>query len=265
MAPLVDTEELAELGFTIVRGFLSREQCARARAAMDGQFGPERGEAIAAADADQASGTVSHETRLVGHPSQTHSGDYFHSLCHPNPAMTALVDAMPKMTQVHCEVLRSNTENICLNGQSMVRTDPYEGGGEVKSDTNPTNIHVDNAFLPAHDAATPREVYSRSIVYLNKVEAGGAPIILWPRAHRAAADVVQQLVAEDGEESYHGVHWRDEVIHAMTERPNDAPAGYDTRQVTWGGVGPAMEVLMDEGDLASASRPALPSTTAALG
>lgn len=105
---------------------------------------------------------------------------------------------------------------------------------------------VDNAFLPEHDMATPREVYSRSIVYLNDVSAGGAPIIVWPRAHKAAADVVQQLISEDGHDAYHGVRWRDEVVAAMTlpRMPSDKPAGYDTRQVSWPGVGPATEVLM---------------------
>ena len=66
-----------------------------------------------------------------------------------------------------------------------------------------------------------------------------------------AAEVVRRLVSEQGEDAYHGVRWRDEVIAAMTQRPPDADpeAGYDTREVVWPGVGPPTEVLMDEGDL----------------
>ncbi len=93
-------------------------------------------------------------------------------------------------------------------------------------------------------------MYSRSIVYLNDVSAGGAPIIVWPRAHKAAADVVQQLISEEGHDAYHGVRWRDEVVAAMTQpvRPNTL-TGYDTRDVVWPAVGPATEVLMQTGDM----------------
>ena len=174
-----------------------------------------------------------------------------HSVCHPNPATVAVVDCMEKMTRAHCEFLRSERAHIKLNGYSLIRTDPYEGGDVVRPHTNPTNIHIDNAFLPRHDDATPREIYSRSIVYLNTVTEGGAPIVVWPRAHKAAAEVVQRLVSEQGEEAYHGVRWRDEVIAAMTRRSPtaDPDVGFDAREVVWPGVGPATEVLMSEGDM----------------
>ena len=233
---IVDTDELAELGYTVIRSFLSPDECARARLAIDGAFGPQPVEAV---------------DHLVGFPSQTHSSGWFHSVCHPNPATVCVVDAMDKMTAAHCEFLRSDRAHIKLNGYSLIRTDPYEGADAVRPHTNPTSIHIDNAFLPKHDVATPRELYSRSIVYLNQVTEGGAPIIVWPRAHKAAAEVVQRLVSEQGEEAYHGVRWRDEVIATMTQRPPtaDPAAGYDTREVIWPGVGPATEVLMGEGDM----------------
>ena len=195
--------------------------------------------------------TVPNSDTLVGHASQTGSGGFVHGICHPNPAMAAIVDLMPKMTEVHCQVLRSSVEHIRLNGQSFVRTDPYLGDGVVQPHTNPTGMHIDNAFLPSHDVATPREVYSRSIVYLNDVEAGGAPIVVWPRSHHAARDIVEGLLAEKGEARYHGARWRDEVISAMTRPRADAPkpSGYDTKEVNWPGVGPAQEVLMNEGDM----------------
>jgi hypothetical protein len=238
---LVDTAELAELGYTVVRGFLTGAECNRARTAIDGAFGPEPTE------------KVPHE--LAGFASQTGSSGFFHSVCHPHPATTCLVGAVPKMARAHCEVLRSDLAHIRLNGYSLIRTDPFGGdASSVRPHTNPTNMHIDNAFLPAHDAATPREVYSRSIVYLNDVAEGGAPIVVWPRAHKAAAEVVQQLRADGaaaGAGEYHGVRWRDEVIAAMAHhRPGaDPEASYDTRQIDWPGVGPATEVLMGEGDM----------------
>ena len=176
---LVDTEELADLGYTGVRGFLGPKECARAREAIDGAFGASPIEA------------VPHE--LEGFASQTHSSGYMHSVCHPNPAPVCLVGTVPKLVRAHCEVLRSDATHIRLNGFSLIRTDPYLGQNTVRPDTNPTNIHIDNAFLPAHDSATPREVYSRSIVYLNAVSEGGAPIVVWPRAHKAAAEVVTTI------------------------------------------------------------------------
>jgi hypothetical protein len=151
----------------------SAAECAHARAAIDDSFGPAPCEAVG--------------RNLVGFASQTHSSGYMHSVCHPNPAMACLASSMDKMTRAHCEFLRSDRDHIKLNGFSLIRTDPYRGGDPVLPHHNPTNIHIDNAFLARHDLATPREVYSRSIVYLNEggVSEGGAPIIVWPRAHRA--------------------------------------------------------------------------------
>jgi hypothetical protein len=276
MGGLVDTAELAELGYTVVRNFLTPSECARARAAIDGAFGSTPTDAVNGdligfpsqvyrrrdfADPPPAcsfsSAECVHIIMVPGFYSpcccwlQTHSSGWMHSVCHPNPATVAVVDCMEKMTRAHCEFLRSERAHIKLNGYSLIRTDPYEGGDAVGPHTNPTNIHIDNAFLSRHDAATPREVYSRSIVYLNSVTEGGAPIVVWPRAHKAAAEVVQRLVSEEGEEAYHGVRWRDEVIAAMTQGlpTADPDAGYDTREVIWPGVGPATEVLMSEGDM----------------
>ena len=130
-AQRVDTEELAALGYTVVRSFLTPEECARARAAIDSAFGAEPVEAVPP------------ERLLEGFPSQTHSSGFMHSVCHPNPAMVCLVDAVPKLARAHCEVLRSDVAHIRLNGYSLIRTDPYEGEGELQPHTNPTNIHID--------------------------------------------------------------------------------------------------------------------------
>ena len=134
----VDVDVLSAVGYTVVRNFLSHQECAKIREAMDNQFGAEPTE------------QVPHE--LIGHPSQTHSGNFVHGICHPNPAMVSLVRAMPKMVHAHCQVLRSELPHIKLNGQSLVRTDPYTGDGTVElGGSNPTNIHVshENCHMPA--------------------------------------------------------------------------------------------------------------------
>ena len=55
MGGLIDSAELAELGYTVVRSFLTPSECEQARAAIDGTFGPP---------------TQAIEGDLVGFPSQ---------------------------------------------------------------------------------------------------------------------------------------------------------------------------------------------------
>ena len=80
--------------------------CAKARAAMDEQFGPEPAE------------TVPNGEKLQGHASQTHTGGYVHGICHPNPAMASIVELMPRMTEAHCQVLRSSVEHSAKSTSS---------------------------------------------------------------------------------------------------------------------------------------------------
>ena len=63
--------------------------------------------------------------------------------------------------QGYRQVLRSEPSeaaHLRLNGQTLLRTDPYTGDGEARPSLNPTNIHIDNAFLARHTDATPRGV-----------------------------------------------------------------------------------------------------------
>ena len=103
-------------------------------------------------------------------------------------------------------------------------------------------MHIDNAFLARDNDSTPRKVYSRSIVYLNNVRKGGAAIIVWPRSFPAARAIVEQLVTRDGEAAYHGGRWRNEVIEELD-------VDYSPGNTRWAGVGDAVEVTMEEGDM----------------
>jgi hypothetical protein len=201
----------------------------------------------------------------LGHPSQGVSRSYLHSVTHPNPAMAVPAHYMRKMTDAHCQVLRSDPQHARLNGQTLLRTDPYEGSGALRASNNPVNIHIDNAFLPHQTDGTPRLHYSRSIVYLNTVTEGGAPVVVWPRSTAAARDVVEQLRAEQGDDSYHGVRWRNEVTEELVDRTAAAGTGerlqFRTTAASDAAPAPAfdagvvrlglepVEILMEEGDM----------------
>ena len=170
----VDTEELRERGFTVVRGFMDRGSCGRVREAMDALLGPERREVV-------PNRKLGDEDALdLGHSSQGGSGGWRHTIAHPNPTMAVCAHYMQKTVEAHCQILRSDPAHIRLNGQTLTRTDP--GGADGPN----YGAHVDNAFLSEHIDSTPREVYSRSIVALNPVRPGGAAFVCWPRSNNAS-------------------------------------------------------------------------------
>ena len=228
----VNTAELREQGFTVVRGFVDAASCRRAREAIDAFLGSEPTE------------TVSDPSvrAQLGHESQGISSGFLHSVTHPNPAMAVMAHYMPKMVDAHVQTLRSSYDHIRLNGQTLLRTDPYDGEPLPPQVLQPNSVHVDNAFLAGDNESTPRKVYSRSIVYLNKVRKGGAGIIVWPRSFSAARKIVEELVAKEGEVAYHGGRWRNEIIEELD-------VDYSPGNTRWAGVGDAVEVLMEEGDM----------------
>ena len=251
----VDTAGLEEFGFTVVKGFMDKAACKACRDSLDSFLGA------------QCESVGEPARSHLGHPSQGVSRSWLHSVTHPNPAMAVPAQYMRKMTDAHCQVLRSDPQHARLNGQTLLRTDPYRGGSAVRASNNPTNIHIDNAFLPEQTDGTPRQHYSRSIVYLNDVTEGGAPVVVWPRSTAAVRDVVERLRAEQGDDAYHGVRWRNEVTEELVDR--SATAGeeggerlqfrtsaatdttptppYDAGVVRLG-LEP-VEVLMEEGDM----------------
>jgi hypothetical protein len=75
----MDAQHLAELqanGWTVIPGFVDLDTCRRAREAIDAWLGP----ATAAVDAASDLG----DAALCG------SGNYVHSIAHPNPTMAVL-------------------------------------------------------------------------------------------------------------------------------------------------------------------------------
>ena len=148
--------------------------CRRAREAIDALLGP----AAEVCDVPE---------EALGH--NPGNGSFVHTISHPSPTLAVVADAMPRLVEAHAASLRSDVANTRLNGQHFIRTDPNT------SDT-PRSLgwHVDNAFLAAHEASTPREVYTRSIVTLSEggVQPGGGAIMISP----ASVGVTRALVAD---------------------------------------------------------------------
>ena len=141
----VDTAELRDLGFTVMRAFVDRESCRRAREVIDGFLGSVAMEAV-------SDPVVKSQ---LGHQSQGISAGYSHSVTHPNPAMSVMAHYMTKMAEAHVQILRSSHEHVRLNGQTLLRTDPYDGEPLPPQDLQPNSVHIDNAFLARSSTPPP--------------------------------------------------------------------------------------------------------------
>ena len=87
-------------------------------------------------------------------------------------------------------------------------------------------------------------MYTRSILALNKVEAGGGALMISPGAVVRARAAVQSLVAQRGETAYNnGREWLGPVTQQLTTKPRDR----GVEPATSDGVPPGEEVLMEEG------------------
>lgn len=157
---------------------------------------------------------------------------------------------LPQLADAHAASLASKSEHMCLNGQHFIRTDPSDAAPGAK------NWHIDNCFLPRHEDATPRRVYTRSILALNKIEQGGAAVMFSPGGVGAARNVVARMVAEHGEDAYDPREWlpplQRELIVQNNERKDGSGRGKALAvgsAAGGGGLRPPVECLMDEGDL----------------
>ena len=131
----IDMDELMARGFTVVPGFVDAETCRRARAAID---------------------------RSLGDPTAAEPGGPDHppphairEIAHPDDALAVMAAYMPKLVDANVQVLRSSAEDLRLNGQTLLRTDPSVGGAPGEPSTI-VHWHVDNAFLDEHMDSTPR-------------------------------------------------------------------------------------------------------------
>ena len=207
--------------------------CRRAREAIDALLGP----AAEVCDVPE---------EALGH--NPGNGSFVHTISHPSPTLAVVADAMPRLVEAHAASLRSDVANTRLNGQHFIRTDPNT------SDT-PRSLgwHVDNAFLAAHEASTPREVYTRSIVTLseNGVQPGGGAIMISPASVGVTRALVADLLEEHGDADYDGQEWRTKIVKTLTENPTEA-AWHGSQLATgqWGGehLSEGIEVLTNEGD-----------------
>lgn len=227
----VNAKELRVQGFTVVRGFCDRASCRAAREAIDAYLGTASAERVPVPKEE------------LGHNGG--SGGFTHVVSHPNPILSSMAHYLPQLASVHAASLASEPEHMCLNGQHFIRTDPSDVAPGAK------NWHVDNCFLPRHEAATPRRVYTRSILALNKIEKGGAAVMFLPSGVAAARNVVARMVAEQGEDAYDPRDWLPPLQRELIVQDND-PNGSGRGKVLAvrsAGLQPPVECLMDEGDL----------------
>lgn len=218
----VDVAELLARGFTVVRGFVDAETCRRARAVIDATLGPP-------GDKLQPGRAPSEAIR---------------SIAHPDSALAVIAPFMPKLVDANAQVLRSSSEYIRLNGQTLVRTDA-SAGGAPGSPSSVVHWHVDNAFMDSHMDSTPREVYSRSMVTLSDVRSGGGAIMVVPNSVSSTRAIVRDLVTKQGRGAYHGANWRGEIAERLTAETEHGRA--TALRVQKGAM--AEEVLTNAGDL----------------
>ena len=238
-------EELRTRGYTVIRGLVGADQCAAARAAIDAALGgPGPTEAV--------------DTQLAaGLGENSGSANHIHAIAHPHPAMAVMAPSMPAVAEVHAAALRSDRQHLCLNGQSLLRSDPTDDPTAHERGVVGSGWHLDNAFLASHGESTPRQVYTRSMVTLSDVESGGAAMMFSPGSVEATRREVQRLVDERGEAEYHGQNWRIEVVAQLTSDagPDHLAFGAGVAAKGWHGEGlneeklsPAVEVLTGQGD-----------------
>ena len=99
---------------------------------------------------------------LLGDPTAEPAGPELHppphairEIAHPDDALAVMAAYMPKLVDANVQVLRSSAEDLRLNGQTLLRTDPSVGGAPGEPSTI-VHWHVDNAFLDEHMDSTPR-------------------------------------------------------------------------------------------------------------
>lgn len=181
-----DREELYAKGFTVVRGVVGPEACARARALIDDYLGPcgasveahveARGWSIAKQynDNPRVKPGVDSSDFWATAPPFLQSNNYRHDIRHPirDPVVAGLITA-PQVA-VHAEALRcKQLSDLKLMQQFLIRTD-YQPGPYAPH----PGWHMDHATLPWQRACTPSQHYYSSMVALDDVPSGCAPFLV---------------------------------------------------------------------------------------
>jgi len=145
-------DQLEEVGYTVVPGFLDKETTARIREHTDALAAPIQ-------------------------PPTEEGVTRINTLRHPIPGeIMAEILNNPKLLDLAKATLRAN--ELRLLEQVLIRTDPkpppYGPGG----------WHVDYAFWPEEYEATPRQTYYHMVHMCSKVQPGGGAFMIVPGCHK---------------------------------------------------------------------------------
>ena len=160
MPPSIDWGELDAQGFTILRGFAAPTLTSRARALIDSILGPCPAETCDAFLGPTNTGEERSSDGVVRwsppelRPPRIDSKDYRHSIRHPirDPLMA---EPVADCREIHRELLRAG-HGLRLHQQMLHRADPVD---PETTPAGPLGWHLDNAYLPRHTEAQPRQVW----------------------------------------------------------------------------------------------------------
>ncbi|HZP84125.1 MAG TPA: phytanoyl-CoA dioxygenase family protein [Chthonomonadaceae bacterium] len=161
-------EQLDELGYMVVPGFLDRETTAAVREHIDRLAPPRQ-------PADVPDVRRIHDLR---HPI---SGEIMPRLA-SNPALLDLAQTILKIRR---------REDLRLLEQVLIRTDPKP------PPYGPVGWHVDFAFFPDQYESTPRRTYYHMVHACSAVEPGGGAFMIVPGSHKQTYAATAALQTEE--------------------------------------------------------------------
>lgn len=243
------------LQYTVVRNVVSKDLTAQARDLMDAIIGsapPPAGELglmrVPAGDEPGSRGQSTPWPQPGDERPVISTGGYTHSLHHPIPdASYGHAGLMAKLVEpyigINQQLLRCTDEqakDLKLMQQFFRRTDlgPEPRHGSTSAGERPRGWHMDQAFLPRHYDARPREMFYHTILALHDVKEDCAPFFGARNAFRKAMGLSRQISPEEGEmlvpaadmtRTHLGGH-----LHKMAEEQGDKIVNeYDYEEIHW--------------------------------
>ena len=241
--PGLDTEHLEREGWAVLKGVLSPEVCARARACVDATLGPHgqgdvdidaRGQRGGGADAATRWPDPDGPPQLV--PQGSAAAGVRTAMLHP-VRDAVLADLVSPMAPIFCQLYGCRRrEDLKLLQHMFVRTDALPLAQREARLQEPEKIgwHMDDAFLEEHRLSTPMQSYYHCMLALTAVKSGGAPYLACPGSLRRAREIARKLSPAERELFDPG--------EGRTVLPGLILPQIDKEQ-------PPVEVTMDEGDL----------------
>jgi hypothetical protein len=249
--PLINREELDEVGYTVIHGVFESGLCHRLREMADSWLGPqtkqvENGVAYHSwqGPGDHPGGEqVVRKCLELRRPFVT-SSNYIHSIRHPicDPVMA---DATAEMLEIQRSLLYTELSDLRLMQHFYRRTDPADAAvlpptgahGSTMDSPNPA-WHIDAGFLPSQYERRPRSVFYHTAVALNKQVPGGACFMLQPEAFKGMKRLVATLDKDELLGAWtpeHGAYSIGRYLFSKIADKIDQSEG--------------IEVVLDEGDL----------------